>query len=220
MEEENTAPELTEFLDKPLPSKKRTVEQAFEDDVEEKDPNESKPITQQTKKSILRIAATLINSDPKHYLPIVEKLRKMTESEALLYLECLEAQHNTETYGALTMRVVETLADIIVHPEDNETKSEMLDDQVLHNLTSQKVGKLLETAGNAGLFFLLSFYGITSWSRRYIQIFQKRKTESPTTNPTSTSTTPPVPNDRSSTQSIGEDDFDGEADDSEVGETV
>ena len=173
MELENTAPELTEFLDKPLESQKRTVEQNYEDDVDSEDSELAGPITPETKNKILRLAAALTHTDPKTYLPLIEKLRNMTENEALLYLECLEASVNQEAYTGITQMALESVADLIIHPEDKETKIALVNDPIVRKLAGQECGNMLSTAGKAGLFIILSFYAVTSWSRRKFQSFAR-----------------------------------------------
>lgn len=206
MEEKDILPDLTNDLSKPLPSKKRTVEQAFEDKVE--DEEAVKPVSPATKQAILRLASALTKTDPKKYLPIINKIKDMTEQEALMFLECLEASHVDETYGALTARVVSCISDIVIHPSDVETKEEMVNDELLNRLTSRQVASVLEKAGGAALLFLILFYGASSWSRVHF------------INQLPFFNAAPVQNDSDSAESVGEVDPDGKANDPPVDKTI
>lgn len=206
MEEQDILPELTKKLNQDLPTKKRTVEQAFEDKIVEEE--DKTPITPQTKKRILSLASSLTKTDPKSYLPIINRIKDMSEQEAILYLECLEASASHETYGALTLRVLSTIADLVVHPSDIETKQEMVEDEILQGLTSRQIGAVLERAGGAALIFLIAFYGASSWARvRFIN-------QIPFFNEA------PISDDSNSKEPVGEDHSDGKTDDVSVDKTI
>lgn len=207
MEEKDTNPELTSFLNKPLEKKKRTFTTAFKEDIEETPVRV--PLKPNTKKEILYFASQLTKTDPAKYIPFLEKINDMSDDEAQTYLECLKASLCTETYGALTTRVIEFLADVIVHPSDIDTKIEMLNDKTLESLISSEVGSILLKAGKAAIVLLLAFYGGTSWARTRLQLFE-RVTPAPT----------PLQNDGMREEQIGEIDPDGEANVSDVDKNV
>lgn len=164
LETEDVLPDLTSELNKkPETNLKRTVTQAFEDSV--KSDIENVAITPKTKQRIMRIASSLSKTNPDIYLPLIKKLSGITEAEAQQYLDCLEACRNKEAYSALSARVIDTISDIIIHPEDDETRMDMQQDEVLKSLMGHQVGTILEMAGGAALLFLLIFYGLTSWSK-------------------------------------------------------
>lgn len=164
LETEDVLPDLTSELNKkPDTSLKRKVTQAFEDEVVNE--SDEVPISQRTKQKIMRISSSLSKTNPDIYLPLIKKLSNLSELEAQQYLDCLEACRNKEAYSALSARVIDTISDIIIHPEDDETREDMQQDQILQALMGHQVGSVLEMAGGAALIFLLIFYGLTSWSK-------------------------------------------------------
>lgn len=209
MDVEDTDPKFTAELNKPLNSVKRTFSKAFENEV--KDDEATKAITSQTRHEILHIATLLTKTDPSKYLPVLEKVNSMTEEEAKLYLQCLKASVNYETYGAISSRIIEALAEWVCHPSDDETKIEMLSDTTLENLISQEVGSLMMKAGKAAVLLLISFYGITSWSKVRFQLFQPIKRGTARA---------PFSNDGGSEEQDGQIDVDGETNDNKMDQLV
>lgn len=204
MNVEDVAPSLTKKLQATLPtSKKRTFTETFENEVKEEE--NDKPITDKTKQDILRIATSLTKTDPSKYLPVLEKLNEMSEKEAQLYLECIKASVNYETYGSISLRLISAVAEIVCHPSDDETKLEMINDTTLENLTSQEIGSLMLKAGKAAILFLILFYGATSWARTHFQVYGRQKQTRPFTSN-------PISDDGRIEEQDGEIDSDGEID--------
>lgn len=166
-EEENVDENLTDYLKEPIKTQKRSYTEAFEEKVdnesEEDNQNDLRSATHKTKDEIYRIWTSVCNEKSEELLPLVEKLSRLTESQALAYLACLKAVNSQSVHKHLSLRLLVFLSRGLCHPEDDITPIAMEQDPFLINGISLVVSDILTAVGRLALPLLLSAYAGTSW---------------------------------------------------------
>lgn len=155
---------LTTFLDKKIPTQKRTYTNTFVEDVDSSDnEDEESPATHKTKEEIYRTWSSVSNEKTEELLPLVERLSKLTEAQAKAYLACLKAMHSQTIHKHLSSRLITFLAYNVCHPKDILTPTAMIEDAFLVNGISLFVSDIMTAVGRLALPLLLSAYAGTSW---------------------------------------------------------
>jgi hypothetical protein len=137
---------------------------------------------------------TIINLfciDPEKYLPLIQKISQLTETQALAYLECLNVSKNVKNHSKLSERLTDFLSTYVCHPSDTATKKLICEDDTIRDGMSYGIGYLVSLFGKYAPLVLMSIYAAASWGSHYT--FKK-----PSPKPT-------VPNDFLCPKSKGED---------------
>lgn len=179
-EEENVDENLTDYLKEPIKTQKRSYTEAFEEQVddeeEEDDKNDMRSATHKTKDEIYRIWTSVCNEKSEELLPLVEKLSRLTESQALAYLACLKAVNSQTVHKHLSLRLLIFLSRGLCHPDDAVTPLAMEQDPFLINGISLLVSDILTAVGRLALPLLLSAYAGTSWYWFRTKAIEEKKT--------------------------------------------
>jgi hypothetical protein len=123
--------ELQKHLQKELPrgikrSFTRLNEDTDESESEEED-NEG-PITRRTRNLIYQMWGNIAVENPDKYLQLVDKISKLTEAQAIAYYESMEASRNAKVHTHLSKRILNYLANKIMHPNDEDGRKELQED--------------------------------------------------------------------------------------------
>lgn len=162
-EEEEVDENLTSFLAEPIKTQKRTYTEAFEEDVDSDTEDKDTPASHKTKEEIYRVWQDVNHAETEKLLPLIEKVSKLSEAQANVYLNCLKAINSQTVHKHLSSRVLSFLAQGLCHPDDILTPQAMQQDPYVLNGISMFVSDLLSVVGRFSLPLLLSAYGVTSW---------------------------------------------------------
>ena len=163
-DEEEVDEELIDHLKEPIPKKKRTYTETFEEkeDEETEDDEQTIPCSKQTREEIYNLWSQKWDQDGEKLLPIVQKLSTMSEAEAKAYLACLKAMHGRSVHKHLTSRVLSVISHMVCHPHDVTTPLAMQEDEYLITGVSLCVSDVLAALGKLGLLLLLFLYASSS----------------------------------------------------------
>jgi len=170
--------DLTSFLEKPVPTQKRTFTEAFNEEVHSDDTDDEQlPASAKTKEEIYRVWTSVCNEKADEVLPLVEKVSRLSENQAKAYLQCLKAVNSQYIHKHLSSRLLTFFSNSVCHPDDRITPQAMEADPYLLNGISMLVSDGLTFFGRYALPMLLSAYAGTSWYY-YKSVSRKNERES------------------------------------------
>jgi len=167
---------LTNYLNKEIPTKKRTYSETFNEDTESEEDDDAKiQCTKATRDEIYRVWTEAWDSKGEELLPLVQKLSKMSEQQAKAYLTCLKAVQSRIAHASLSKRMLTFISEYLCHPDDPLTPLAMQDDAYLNNGIQMFTSDILSALGKIGIVALLFIYGATSRYYHRKEHYEKNK---------------------------------------------
>jgi len=151
-------------------TKKRTWEEGEISEIDEEEVQQQipeKPITTETKDLILTLIADPKINDPDKYLPLITKISALTEPQAIAYLECLTLSRNVKNHGKLSDKALSFLSNYVCHPNDQETRKLICEDETIRDGLAYAIGYLVCLFGRYAPLVLAGIYGASSWGTHY-----------------------------------------------------
>lgn len=154
---------LTSFLAEPIKTQKRTYKDAFEESVDSDTEDKDTPASNKTKEEIYRMWEHTDQEESEKLLPLIEKVSKLSEAQANVYLNCMKAINSQKVHRHLSSRVLCFFSEMLCHPDDVITPQAMQEDPYVVNGISLFVSDILSVVGKFSLPLLLTAYAGTSW---------------------------------------------------------
>lgn len=150
--------------DVPLKNKGST----FDDGLHvEEDADLNKPIPPSTRiqhERIFELLASLKSIiHPDQLTSIMGRIKKMNFDEAETYILCLKGIRQSRLTGGLSARLLSITSEYLLHPDDDETLEDMLNDHILRDEIGDSIGDLLAVIGKLAGPLLMGTYIATSW---------------------------------------------------------
>jgi len=101
--------------------------------------------------------------NPDKYIKLVERIGRLTESQAKAYYESMEASRAAKVHGHLSKRVLSYLSGKIMHPDDFEGQEELKNDLHISSELSSGISTLLSYVYPFGVPLVILIYSSTSW---------------------------------------------------------
>jgi len=205
---ENKQTNLEEELKKPLPTtNKRKLNEA---DLEESETEEfeDSDIKEETKNKIFVLLKQLTNEEidkNEHLVDMIKKINDFSENQALAYYDMLNVCLNFRRSSTLAKRILTMISDYCVHPKDEETTKEIINDDIIVSSFTSGIGYLISKFGpSSGVLVFLTYI----FSSHYFYARHSRKRPF---------TPSPIQNDGKRQEPNGENDINGKVNEPGLG---